>query len=271
MSSEKLCLKWNDFQENILSSFKELRSDQEFTDVTLACEDGQQLGAHKVVLSTSSPLFRNLLRSNKHQHPLIYMRGIKFEDLVAIIDFLYFGEANVYQEHLDAFLALANELNLKGLTGEGEKEHDAKGPFPPKSVLKEQVWSETLRESESQSRPPRFHRKEQPVVTAESKVPFESKYETERTVSLQTTESDQLDEQIKSMMEPSGNFITRKNGIQKRAFTCKVCGKEAEDMDVRRHIEANHLTNISHSCDICGKTSRSRNGLRHHKDKKHKN
>ena len=122
-------MKWNDFQETILSSFKELRSDQEFTDVTLACEDGQQLGAHKVVLSTSSPLFRNLLRSNKHQHPLIYMRGIKFEDLVAIIDFLYFGEANVYQEHLDAFLALANELNLKGLTGEGEKEHDANGHF----------------------------------------------------------------------------------------------------------------------------------------------
>ena len=143
MTSEKLCLKWNDFQENILSSFKELRSDQEFTDVTLACEDGQQIGAHKVVLSTSSPLFRNLLRSNKHQHPLIYMRGIKFEDLVAIIDFLYFGEANVYQEHLDAFLALANELNLKGLTGEGEKEHNAKDPFPLKSDLKEHVWSES--------------------------------------------------------------------------------------------------------------------------------
>ena len=106
-------MKWNDFQENISTGFKELRSDKELTDVTLACEDGQQIEAHKVVLTTSSPLFRSLLKSKSHQHPLIYMRGVKFEDLVAIIDFLYCGEANVYQEHLDAFLVLAEELKLK--------------------------------------------------------------------------------------------------------------------------------------------------------------
>merc|ERR1719509_678593 len=45
------------------------------------------------------------------------MRGLKSEDLVAMIDFLYFGEANVYQENLDSFLAVAEELQLKGLTG----------------------------------------------------------------------------------------------------------------------------------------------------------
>ena len=136
MSSEKLCLKWNDFQQNILSGFKELRNDTEFTDVTLACEDGQQIEAHKVVLATSSPLFMNLLKSNRHQHPLIYMRGVKSEDLVAIIDFLYCGEANVYQENLNAFLALADELKLKDLTGEGKKEHDAKEYVPPESDIK---------------------------------------------------------------------------------------------------------------------------------------
>ena len=42
-TTEKLCLQWNDFRENITSSFKELRIDREFTDVTLACEDGQQI------------------------------------------------------------------------------------------------------------------------------------------------------------------------------------------------------------------------------------
>ena len=216
MTSEKLCLKWNDFQENILSSFKELRSDQEFTDVTLACEDGQQIGAHKVVLSTSSPLFRNLLKSNRHQHPLIFMRGIKFNVLVAIIDFLYCGEANVDQEHLDAFLALAEELKLKGLTGEGEKAPDAKGNVLPKSDFQEQIWS--------QKTP--LQRREHPVAE-ESNVSFKIKFETGKTVSLQTTETDQLDEQIKSMMDPTENFITTQNGQRFRAFNCKVCGKEA--------------------------------------------
>ena len=115
--SEKLCLQWNGFQENIISAFGNLREDNNFSDVTLACEDGQQVEAHKVVLAASSPFFQKLLGRNKHPHPLIYMRGMKSEDLLAIVDFLYHGEANVFQEHLDSFLAVAEELQLKGLMG----------------------------------------------------------------------------------------------------------------------------------------------------------
>ena len=76
-SVEKLCLQWNDFKENITSSFRDLREDREFTDVTLACEDGQQVEAHKLVLVSSSPFFMELLKKNKHPHPLIYMRGLR--------------------------------------------------------------------------------------------------------------------------------------------------------------------------------------------------
>ena len=114
---EKLRLQWNDFQTNLTSAFRDLREDKQFTDVTLACEDGQQVEAHKVALISSSPFFKNLLQRNKHPHPLIYMRGLKSKDLVAMIDFLYHGEANVYQENIDTFLAIAEELQLKGFHG----------------------------------------------------------------------------------------------------------------------------------------------------------
>ena len=53
--SEKLCLNWNNFQENLNSAFGTLRKDNDLTDVTLACEDDRQIEAHKVVLSVSSP------------------------------------------------------------------------------------------------------------------------------------------------------------------------------------------------------------------------
>ena len=56
-TDEKLCLQWNDFKENVTSAFGDLRKDKEFTDVTLACEDGQQVEAHNVVLVASSPFF----------------------------------------------------------------------------------------------------------------------------------------------------------------------------------------------------------------------
>ena len=118
---EKLCLQWNDFNENITVSFGSLRIDEDFTDVTLACEDGKQVEAHKVILATSSPVFKNILKRNKHAHPLLYMRGMKSKDLLAILDFLYCGETNVYQEDLDSFLVIAEELELKGLMGKSNQ------------------------------------------------------------------------------------------------------------------------------------------------------
>ena len=51
------------------------------------------------------------------------MRDVKSENLMAMVDFFYHGEANVFQENLDSFLALAEELQLKGLRGnQTEKE-----------------------------------------------------------------------------------------------------------------------------------------------------
>ena len=82
---ERVCLQWNDFKENISTAFGDLREDKDFTDVTLACEDGQQVEAHKVVLVAWSPFFLNILKRNKHPHPLIYMKGVKAENLVAMV------------------------------------------------------------------------------------------------------------------------------------------------------------------------------------------
>ena len=62
-TSEKLCLKWNDFHDNIKTAFESLRKDKNFTDVPLACEDGKQFEAHKVVMASSSPFFQHLLKT----------------------------------------------------------------------------------------------------------------------------------------------------------------------------------------------------------------
>ena len=131
-NSEKLCLRWNKFEDNIISSFQKLRNNNDFSDVTLACEDGEQLEAHKVVLASSSPFFMELLQKNKHPHPLVYMMGVKYEDLEAIIDFLYTGEANVSKENLDRFLSVAEDLKLNGLAREEAKQ--------PQKPLKQNIF-----------------------------------------------------------------------------------------------------------------------------------
>ena len=135
--TEKFCLRWNDFETNISSAFRELRDDQDFFDVTLACDEEETLKAHKVILSACSPFFRSLLRRNRHEHPLLYMKGVKFTDLTSVLNFMYHGEVNVAQEDLNSFLAVAEDLKVKGLTqknesseskGEGKKmSRDGKG------------------------------------------------------------------------------------------------------------------------------------------------
>ena len=115
MGSEKFCLRWNDFESNISSAFKELRDDKDFFDVTLACED-EQIHAHKVILSACSPFFRNILRRNSHPNPLLYLKGVRYPDLQAVLNFMYHGEVNVAQEELNSFLAVAEDLKVKGLT-----------------------------------------------------------------------------------------------------------------------------------------------------------
>merc|ERR1712004_450456 len=100
---------------SISVAFRELREEKDFFDVTLACDDSQ-VQAHKVILSACSTFFRNILRRNPHQHPLLYLKGVKYKELLSVLNFMYQGEVNVPQEELNSFLAVAADLRVKGLT-----------------------------------------------------------------------------------------------------------------------------------------------------------
>jgi len=259
--SEKLCLKWADFQGNINTALGSLRQDPEFSDVTLACEDGQQVEAHKVLLAASSPFFQNLLRKNKHPHPLIYMRGVKSEDLVAIVDFLYYGEANVYQENIDAFLKVADELSLKGLTGNKNNEEVENKITKPQKILSKPVYFQTPTANQSMS-----VLKEEifEMEKEEEGVEVAASHDNSRNIINNVEELEQV---VRSMMVKSKNNY--QHGSYK-ALICTVCGKEGAGNAIKDHIEANHMEGVSLPCNFCAKTFRSRNGLRLHSAKNHK-
>ena len=242
-TSEKFCLRWNDFQENVNTAFRDLRKDCDFTDVTLACEEGHQVEAHKVILSASSPFFMNLLKRNKHAHPLIYMRGMKSEDLLAIVDFLYYGEANIYQEHLDTFLNIAEELQLKGLNGteNGGREEKECGeniqeqhnnPIDPstgtqgqRNKIKTQIASQNS------------------SVTSQTNPEEQNTFNTAVSLPKHGFSGDmkELDEEIESLMCQGENMMQRGAKKMVSAYVCKVCGKEGLKWTIKDHIEANHV------------------------------
>merc|ERR1712129_239838 len=280
-----LCLKWNDFQDITNTAFGSLRKDNDFADVTLACEDGQQVEAHKVILAASSPFFQTLLRRSKHPHPLIYMRGVESEDLVAIIDFLYYGEANIYQENIDAFFAIAEELNMKGLTGNLIDEHiretktKSKKITPKKTHQSEnmQPFGNSFQSSDNLGEADNLEEcfsKPSEDPAPEQEEPKTDLPETDNTSQNIKVEPKRkrimlavpahlqgLDQQVRSLMTKSQNKT--KDG-RKFANMCTVCGKEGYTTEIKDHIERKHLEGVSIPCDFCGKTFRSRWGMNQH-------
>ena len=208
-----------------------------------------------MILAASSPFFQKLLGRNKHPHPLIYMRGVKSDDLMAIVDFLYHGEANVYQENLDSFLAIAEELQLKGLMEKTDKrvedfEEDEKPQMSPafnenanisKASFKRQIASakiQSLEENTTIAMPSNF-----------------------------SGDFEELEERVRSFLGKSQNMLS--DG--RKAYICKSCGKEGHSTTIKDHIEANHLEGTTLPCNRCEKTCRSRNALRNHKRQHHNN
>ena len=126
-TNEKFCLRWNDFESNISIAFQEIREEKDFFDCTLSC-GSRQIQAHKLILSACSPFFRTILKQNPHQHPLLYLKGIELSDLQAVLNFMYHGEVNVAQEELNSFLAVAEDLQVKGLTQNNEQNQKPNRP-----------------------------------------------------------------------------------------------------------------------------------------------
>ena len=114
-STVKCSLEWQEFQENAVDMFSSLRLDADFSDVTLVCEDNQQIAAHKVILASSSHLIKEMLQNTKHDHPLLYFWGVKPRHLSSVVDFIYNGKVQVYQSDLADFMAVAKVLAVRGL------------------------------------------------------------------------------------------------------------------------------------------------------------
>ncbi|XP_015171276.1 PREDICTED: broad-complex core protein isoform 6-like isoform X4 [Polistes dominula] len=120
VDTQHFCLRWNNYQSSITSAFENLRDDEDFVDVTLAC-DGKSLKAHRVVLSACSPYFRELLKSTPCKHPVIVLQDVSFNDLHALVEFIYHGEVNVHQRSLSSFLKTAEVLRVSGLTQQADQ------------------------------------------------------------------------------------------------------------------------------------------------------
>ncbi|XP_063529245.1 zinc finger and BTB domain-containing protein 14-like [Cydia strobilella] len=120
-NAPQLSLRWNNYVSHVTEAFNVLRFENDLVDVTLCC-DGGKIKAHKMLLSACSNYFKQVFKETPCQHPVIIFRNVKFEDLNAIVNFMYHGEVNILQEQLESFLMTAELLEVKGLTDNVEDE-----------------------------------------------------------------------------------------------------------------------------------------------------
>jgi len=301
MASEKFCLKWNDFEANISSAFREIRDDKDFFDVTLACENDEQISAHKVILSACSPFFRNILRRNQHQHPLLYLKGVKYSDLLSVLNFMYHGEVNVAQEELNDFLSIAEELRVKGLTQGGGQQGTkrpkspvsskpsvpaAKRPRPPDPIKQPQISAPEVDDDIQEVLPvktePGASSSMTPAVGHLGQAPgshlatydeenygeysqFEEQQEFDGSmVDFNQTGVDGNKGESRVMLASYIEKVVDDRGAQK--FKCTICGStKSQKPHVENHIENIHFPgSFQYTCKHCGLSFDRRNLMYKH-------
>ena len=115
MNQEIYHLTWNTFLTHLDCTFRDLVTERHFADVTLVSDDQVQIKAHKIILSSCSPVLKKLLLDNPHPHPMIYLSGVKHEQLESILQWMYFGETNVYKDNIEEFIEIGKDLEVKEL------------------------------------------------------------------------------------------------------------------------------------------------------------
>ena len=259
--TEKFALKWNDFQSNWSSSLSELRKDTDLADVTLISEDKVKFTAHKILLSSCSSMFKFILKENIQAHPLVYLGGVSSINIGFILDYIYYGEVNIHQEHLDSFLESAQKLEITGLidSNQGSKKKEkgsfGQGKTNATEILTKEEWVDnpSIYDNTFSGLATNHAFKERRLHTRRAMLNDAPR------INVENMTPEEIEAQTKELYQ-------KVDGV----WTCLQCGKTSNvHCNMKFHVET-HMDGLCYPCNICSKEFRSKNTLNFHKSTTHK-
>lgn len=235
---EKFNLTWNDFQSNITKSFKSLREETGLFDVTLISSDHRSVPAHRVVLSACSEFFKTIFNKNNSTNMCLYLDCATSKEINLVLDYIYQGEVQLYQEELEGFLGVAENLKLDGLLSNGETE-------------KEPVSQDTKEERVHSTK--KIHE-----LPTEKSYPGVASKQDERSLSTINESFQCSNAQVEEKFQ---ELVLKEDKL----YRCTVCNKTMPHRsNMKKHLET-HLSGLTYECPLCGQSFRSENAFLWHK------
>ena len=221
----KLSLSWNGFDQNISNpdNLKWILSDsgKNFADVFVITNNQDKIGAHRAVLKHGSKFFEEQLEK---ETKFINIGRVKYEDLVAMMDFIYIGKCEVEVSQLERFFDSAKQFALVGLQQDAAADRDTND----KTEFEEPIKSEP--EDENQ--------------VGESILDVD-------TETMKNEHATKTFDKSQEVTQNSG--YKRRYKVDQSKHVCSVCKKYfAKSAHLRNHM-VTHNGVRSHSCDQCGK------------------
>ena len=278
---EKVMLKRNQLQRN---SFKNLRSQEDFLDVTLVSTDQVQLHAHKVILSATSEFFSAILSQNKHSHPIVCLDGVSSRHLEHLLDYIYHGEINIFQNEVDAFLLLTNRFKLDcQFLDRAKTEPSSNDPYD----LNNDFMTEVAKVDDTDNDNQEIQRNLEPQDLSNTEVGdhfqgnvpdknFEKEenivHRVRGTPGRKCKDASFIDANIVEKIKSQFKEIMQIGKLGgKRCFQCSICHK-AIPHTLRRHAMSHverHIEGLVFSCKFCDKKFHLSDSLRMHMKRSH--
>lgn len=272
MSGEKFALRWNDFESNICQAFKGLRDEKELCDVTLACEDDHEVNAHRVILASCSPFFAKIFKRYKDK-PLLYLKGVSWQHLQSLLNFMYLGQVSVAQDDLASFLSTAEDLQVSGLTqrnssqtkNQDRTQIDTTGrvfaeneEFPSAEVVKSAVVKPEVFQEENQ-----VYEEDEYEDSDIFNVPGSSEMGWDHDASNKDLFESLTENLMTSVLDSTKGKL----------WTCRICQKAVKNKpNLQHHIEANHIEEEQnrYNCQFCDTRKSTYKALTKHMYKDHR-
>jgi len=231
----------------------------QFTDVTFICDDRKVVQAHRIILSSFSPVFRDIINSLTSSSSVVYLRGIRSIDLQPILEFIYLGKTRIEGNRIEEFLEVARSLQINDLHNsfptEGDDEADKN------SVPENEIKIEEGMENKTDSSAKTIN--ENDLYSTVNKHDYvENEKIGAKNIPDTISNKDVGNYTIKNQNSPTSK--------QSRDYFCTECPFTTHNKDYLKKHKHNIHSGIKYQCKHCKKEFSQKPTLKNHIDGIHK-